>query len=194
MGGYALGHQPLPRPVRRRLKACAGCGLALALLLTAAASWAVTYRWVDEKGGVHYGDSIPPQYAGQGHTELSPQGRVLKRIERAPDSAEARERREQADVRREMAAREELERQRRDNALLATFNDVREIDQARQRALDQEQALLDSLLVMRKHSKSKTETDYIDQMVQQRRDAMATIRAKYDADKARYLELSGRRR
>ncbi|MGH8286465.1 MAG: DUF4124 domain-containing protein, partial [Steroidobacteraceae bacterium] len=23
----------------------------------------VTYRWVDEKGVVHYGDRVPPQYA-----------------------------------------------------------------------------------------------------------------------------------
>ena len=42
-------------------------GLALALPLTAAAAdnekSSRTYRWVDNKGVVHYGDSIPPEFA-----------------------------------------------------------------------------------------------------------------------------------
>ncbi len=29
------------------------------------------YKWVDEKGQVHYGDNIPPEYAEQGRSELN---------------------------------------------------------------------------------------------------------------------------
>ena len=189
MGGYALGHYPLSPTVRRGLNRCACGGLALAFLLAAAASSAATYRWTDERGKVHHGDRIPPQYAGQGEAG----GQGIKRLERAPNPAEARQRREQEAARKEMDERSARERQRHDSALLATFSNTREIDQARQRALDQEQALLDSLLAQRKHSETKAEADYIDDMIRQRHKALEAIRGKFDADKARYIELTGAR-
>jgi len=193
MDGHALGHRTLSPAVRRGLRGCAGCGLGLAILVVAATSWATTYRWVDEQGRVHYGDSIPPQYASQGHSELNGQGRVTKHVGRAPSSAEARQQRERAAARAEAEEHEARERQRHDNALLATFTSVRDIDLAKQRALDQEQALLDSLLIMRKHSESGTQAANVDAMIGERRKSMEAMRARYDADKARYLELTGGR-
>jgi hypothetical protein len=193
MGGYTLGHLALSPTIRRGLNRCAGCGLALALLLAAAASWAATYRWVDEKGKVHYGDRIPPQFAGQGHTELNSQGRVIRRVERTPNSAEARERRERETARKELEEREATARQRRDNALMATFSSLSELEQAKARALDQEKSMLDGLQVMRKNSASKAESDYIDEMIRQRREQMEATRTKYDADLSRYKALTGGR-
>ncbi|MDD5366901.1 MAG: DUF4124 domain-containing protein [Gallionellaceae bacterium] len=185
MGGYTYSHHPLSRAIRG--------GLTLAALLAATAGWAATYRWVDEKGGVHYGDSIPAQYAGQGHLELNAQGRVIKRVEQAPTSAQARQLRQQAEERKAAEERETLKRERHDNALLATYGSVLEIEQARKRELAQVQATLDSLQAMRLHSASKANTDYIDQQILLHRKALEDIQGKYDADKARYIELSGPR-
>ena len=60
------------------------------------------YKWVDEKGVVHYGDSIPPQYAKQERSVLNRHGVEVGRLEgektdaqRAADAA-----RDQADNRR----------------------------------------------------------------------------------------------
>ena len=185
MGGYTHSHHPLSRAIRS--------GLTLAALLAATAGWATTYRWVDGKGVVHYGDSIPPQYAGQGHAELSPQGRIIKRVEPAPTSAQARQLRQQAEARKATEEREALERQRRDSALLATFSSVRDIERAKARELAQEQAMLESLQVMRVNSRSQANTDYIDQQIILHRKALEEIQSKYEADKARYLELTSGR-
>ena len=185
MVGYTLGNHTLSRAIRG--------SLILAALLATAGSWAATYRWVDEKGAVHYGDSIPPQYAGQGHVELSSQGRVIKRVEPAATSAQALELRKQAAARKEAEARAEQELARHDSALQATYNNPHEIDVARDRALAQEQALLDSLKIMRLHSTAKSDIDYIDEQVRQHTKALDDVRARFDADKARYIELGGGR-
>ena len=42
---------------------------------------ATMYKWVDTKGKVHYGDTIPPEYANQGNAQLNDNGQV----ERKPD-------------------------------------------------------------------------------------------------------------
>lgn len=187
MGGHPLGDRTLS-PAIRRLRVC----LALAMLLAAANSWATTYRWVDEHGVVHYGDSIPARYSGAGHDVLDEQGRVIKRVESFSQKERDKERRSQEDARQAAEARAALEQQRHDAALLATYDSSAEIDQARDRALAQEQALIDSLQAMRRQSQSETEAGYIDGQIRLHDKNMAAIRQKYDADKARYRELTGR--
>ncbi len=188
MDGYLLSHYPLSPAIRRRLSFCAGCGLALAILLMAATSSATTYRWVDEHGGIHYGDSMPPQYSGIGHQELDAQGRVVRRVESATRSAADT----QALARKD--AQEEAIRvqQRHDNALLSTFGSTQEIDQARDRILAQEQALLSGLLVIRKQEQTPADAARLDAMIRQRYKNMEGIRAQFEADKARYRELTGK--
>lgn len=192
MGGYALGHHSLSRAVRRRLKRSVGGGLVLAGLLMATCCWATTYRWKDEHGAVHYGDSIPSRYAGSGYDVLDEQGRVVQRVKSFSETNQENQRQSQEATRRAAEARAALAQQRHDSALLATYDSSAEIDQARDRALDQEQALLDSLHAMRRQSQSETETGYIDAQVRLHLRTMQTIRQKYDADKARYQELTGR--
>lgn len=97
---------------------------------------AAMYKWVDEKGKVHYGDTIPPEYAKQGNAQLDKSGVVVKKTNaaltpeqiKARDEAEAKEKAEKATA---------AERQRRDKALLATYTDYKEIDFALQRNLGQ---------------------------------------------------------
>ena len=50
-----------------------------------------SYRWVDEHGVTHYGDAVPPEYAAQGRSELNAQGVEMKQYPRqlSPDEASA---------------------------------------------------------------------------------------------------------
>lgn len=93
------------------------------------------YRWVDAQGKVHYGDTIPPEYAKQGNAELSKSGRVVKETPPAltPDQIRARQEAEARD--REARARAE-EQRRRDKALLASYTTVEEVDLAEKRNLE----------------------------------------------------------
>jgi chromosome segregation ATPase len=62
------------------------------LLLPSALLWAdggkTLYRWVDEKGEVHYSDQIPPQYAPTGHDVITDQGVTVEKIPRAKTKEE----------------------------------------------------------------------------------------------------------
>ncbi|HUN27853.1 MAG TPA: DUF4124 domain-containing protein [Steroidobacteraceae bacterium] len=89
----------------------------------------VVFRWVDEHGGVHYGDSIPPQYAKDGATVLNDHGIVIGEV--APQKTAA-----------ELAAaardEEELQKQhQRDSFLLTTYSSVKDIEQLRDERLGQ---------------------------------------------------------
>lgn len=93
------------------------------------------YRWVDAQGKVHYGDTIPPEYANQGNAELSKSGRVVKQTPPAPTPEQLRARQE-AEA-REREAREKAEEQRRrDRALLASYTTLDELDLAERRNLE----------------------------------------------------------
>jgi hypothetical protein len=119
--------------------------LAASLLIAAAAAGAATtrdpnnkqqvYKWVDEKGGVHYGDAIPPQYAEQDKTVLNSQGVPVKTIpgRRTPEqqAAEAAHRATEEHVQQSAF----LARQR-DQNLLATYLTVEEIESLRDRRAD----------------------------------------------------------
>ncbi len=116
----------LPDPMRLLLLA--------AFLLASLHVWANTYRWVDERGRVHYSDTLPPQAVEP--AVLDKQGRVLRRNSRAagaPDKTQAER---------------EAGQERQDRALLSTYVHEGEIDLARERALAQERARLESLQAM----------------------------------------------
>ena len=93
------------------------------------------YRWTDDKGVVHYGDTIPPEYAKQDRNVLNSQGVNVgfeqgeltpeQRAEKARLAAEA----EQAKHQREEAAR-------RDKTLLETYISVSDIEDLRNRRLE----------------------------------------------------------
>ncbi len=39
------------------------------------------YKWVDDQGTTHYGETIPPEYADKDRAELNKAGRVVKKKE-----------------------------------------------------------------------------------------------------------------
>ena len=111
--------------------------LALVCLQPAVAAQqdAKLYRWVDEQGVVHYGDSVPAEYADADKQILNEHG-ITVDVVRGKKSDE-----ELAEERRRAEAEAERERQRRqDRALLATYLSVDEIIMHRDRRVELFQA------------------------------------------------------
>ena len=95
-----------------------------------------TYKWTDEHGKTHYGDTIPAQYAGQGTSEMDKKGLIVKKTPAAlsPDQRKAQE---DALASQKVEALKVMERSRKDKALLNTYSNEQEIDMARDRNLQQ---------------------------------------------------------
>jgi len=88
-----------------------------------------TYKWTDEQGVVHYGDSIPPQYAKQDRSVLNSHGVEVRHLDaqKTPEQLAADER-----------ARQEVIRQKQhDSFLMTTYTSVKDIESLRDVRLDQ---------------------------------------------------------
>jgi Domain of unknown function (DUF4124) len=112
-----------------------GLMIGLAGLLPAGADAAssdkksTAYRWVDEQGIVHYGDSIPPQYAEKEHAVLNNQGLVV-----GHSDAQKTPEQQGIDAKEQEATRKQ---QQHDTFLLATYTSVKDIESLRDVRLDQ---------------------------------------------------------
>lgn len=178
------------------------------------------YKWVDDKGTTHYGETIPPEYANKDRTELNKSGRAIKKIE-VPTPAE-RQAQGQADAKKRADEKSALERKRRDMTLTSTYSNSKEIDLARNRNLQQVNARInnnnsqlklanDNLLGLQKESEgytrankpipkdlqddikeSQARVDKLQQNLEKSLAEKAAVEARYDADKARYQELTGK--
>lgn len=104
-------------------------------LVAAAQGEQKLYRWVDQEGNVHYGDSIPAEYAEVDKEVLNEHGITLNVMRGKKSEAEL------AEERRQEALRMQREQQRRqDQALLATYLSVDEITMHRDRRVELFQA------------------------------------------------------
>jgi hypothetical protein len=114
----------------------------IALLLTAsltlpAATFAQgrLYRWVDDKGAVHYGDRVPPEYANRDRDVLNDQGVAVSREQgELTDGEKTAMRQKEAETAREREARAEVAR--RDRMLLETYLSVADIEALRDERLE----------------------------------------------------------
>ncbi len=86
------------------------------------------YKWVDEKGVVHYGDSVPAQYSKQERRVLNEQGVEVRRLEaqKTADQVAAEE-----SMRRAVAGARQ-----RDQILLTTYVSEQQLEQLRDTRLD----------------------------------------------------------
>ena len=114
-------------------------GSALAFLLVTGVADArenqKVYRWVDKDGNVHFGDSVPAEYAEMEKQVLNEHGVTVDRL-RGKKTAE-----EIAEEERQAKLAEEQEMQRRaDQALLATYMTIDEILMHRDRRVELFQA------------------------------------------------------
>jgi hypothetical protein len=136
--------------------------IALALMLAPVLAVAqVTYRCAGADGKKYYGSTIPPQCYGRPLEQINSQGTVIRRIDPEHDAKERAEKEANLAKKKEedTASREET---RRNRALLATYTSDRDIEDARRRALaDNEKAV---------------------QEVEQKIDALKKSRAKYEKE------------
>jgi Domain of unknown function (DUF4124) len=113
-----------------RLKNAAWLLCALTLLVPfgfaaggGASNGRTLYKWVDEQGVTHYGDRIPPEYAGQEQHVINSQGIEIGRLE-AQKTPEQLAIEDQKKVDAEQS-------QNRDRNLLNTYASVQEIERLR---------------------------------------------------------------
>jgi hypothetical protein len=180
-----------------------------------------TYKWVNEKGEVQYGDSVPAEYAQSERAILNSQGVEIGRVGSRKNAQQAAE----------QAQRDrEAERKRQhDQFLLTTYTSTRDIERLRDERLDQidgqiraAQAYIESLdgrlstlqeraLRFKPYSRKSEARHMPDDLVEDlvrtanetrdqrrsldtRRKDQLDVRAQFDADIARYRELMTRQR
>ena len=174
------------------------------------------YKWVDEKGAVHYTDTMPPEAVDKASVELNKQGIPVKKTEKALTPEQRRAVAQDAERQRQVA-KEQEEIARRDRALMSSYTSEAEIDLARNRSLQTINSVISSAQGFSEQlSKRKVEAEtkraefqgkpaaaaldrelesidaelarQTDLIAQKKRETMAII-AKYDADKQRWREL-----
>ena len=178
------------------------------------------YKWVDDNGTTHYGETIPPEYAHKNRQILNKSGAVIKTLDiptteerRTQEAESAKTRADEATVR---------DQKLHDKSLTDTYSSVEEIELSRTRSLQQVDARINSinsqlktanknLLTLQKDADSRSKAggkipaslqedikvaqDRVIRMQQDLEKFKAeklAVDARYDADKARYKELTGK--
>lgn len=189
-------------------------GLAFSLPVSAK-----MYKWVDDRGTTHYGETIPPEYANKSNIEMD-KGRTVKKTDIL--TPEERRAKETADVKKRADDEALLDQKRHDKALINTYSNEQEIDLARSRNLQQVEARIssissqlkmtnESLLGLQKEADARTKAgrkvppslqedivesqarlEKLKQDLEKTRTEKTAVEARYDADKARYKELTGK--
>ena len=190
--------------------------LVAAVLSAAGTARAATYKWVDEKGVVHYTDKMPQEAVDKANVELNKEGIPIRRTDKVL-TPEQRRANEQEAERAKETARAQEEVGRRDRALVSSYTTEAEIDLARNRSLQTiNNIILSSQAFSEQLSKRKgdveakkvelqgkpsvavldRELESIDaelsrqaELIAQKKREAAVITAKYDADKQRWREL-----
>lgn len=177
------------------------------------------YKWVDENGVTHYGQSIPQEYSNEAAEEMNRSGLTVRKIDAARTPEERRALEEKAEQERQEQKRL-AEQQRRDRALMNTYGSVEEIDAARERNLalptqtlrnldphlKKAQASLARLQAKRDEltKAGKPVPDYLTEDIEaherevqglradmdRQAAQIAHIKTRYDADRKRFIELT----
>ena len=198
--------------------------LAAALLVTgpvAAQAQSQTYRCTAKDGKKYYGSAIPTQCIGRPVEVLNRQGTVVKRIDPEADE-KAREEKEAALEKKRQEEAAHREETRRNRALLATYTSAKDIDDARTRALAENQkairdveSRMDTIRKRRAGYDKELEfykggnkppaklledihTSEVDlqaheDLLAMKKNEVQQINARYDDDKKRFVELTRKR-
>ena len=189
---------------------------ALAMLATSGPARAALYKWTDEKGVVHYTDTLPPEAVDKARVELNKQGVEVKKTDKALTPEQRRAMEQDVQKQKELARQQE-EVARRDRALLSTYTSEAEIDLARKRSLQTIDNVVQSTIAYsdqltkrkaeleakKEEMKGKPivavfdrELESIDselvrqaELIEQKKRETEIVVAKYDADKQRWREL-----
>lgn len=211
--GKAIAAASRPGPSFRLWGALA---LAALVIGNAPVAHAATYKWVDDKGVVHYTDKIPPEAVDKGNVELDKQGVAIKKTDPAL-TPEQRKARVDEEARQQQLAKDRDLIERRDRALLATYTVESEIDLARKRALSTIDAQVQSstaysvtltkrktelegkiaalgdkpvpVVQERELANISAELDKQVDLIAAKQKEIIAVNARYDADKKRWKEL-----
>ncbi len=171
------------------------------------------FKWVDNNGTTHYGETIPPEYANKDAMKLE-KGRIEKREDKHISNQKA--------VQKDPAAEKaRIEAERHDNALISTYASEKELDLARDRNLQQVEARTGSFTTLLKSAQDNDislqkeaegltkqgrkipkslEEDLVEAKARIAKlqgdldnslKENEAVKARYEADKVRYRELKG---
>jgi len=115
--------------MRKAIPTLATVLLGLVLAATAHAQARQTYKWVDEKGVTHYGDSVPPEYSQREQHLLNKQGLETQQRQAEMSAAEA--------AANAAKQKEETALRQHDIFLVSTYPSVKEIENVRDTRVDQ---------------------------------------------------------
>ena len=180
---------------------------------------AQSFRCTGKDGKKYYGQTIPDQCVGRPVEQLDKQGVVVRRIENQSAEEKAIKKAEEKKKIEEAAAKKEEDR--RNRALLATYSSEKDIEDARARALAENQlAMKDTTRrieeIRKRQEKLAAEMEFykknpapvklqnevkaaqVDLEAQQnllevKKKEVESINARYDEDKKRFAALTGKK-
>jgi hypothetical protein len=189
-------------------------GLALAPFTAEAQS----YRCTGKDGKKYYGQSVPTACIGMPVEQLNAQGMVIRRYDAAASAAEREKKvaEEEERHKRELITKEEG---RRNRALLATYTSDKDIDNARSRALQENEIAVKDIqgridALKKRQDTLKKELEFFqgknkpppkltedirnaefdiktqEELMATKKKEVALINSRYDDDKKRYTELT----
>lgn len=187
------------------------------LLMTPPALAGSTFCCADNNGRQICSDVLPPQCYGKAYREISDRGITTRRVD-APLTPEQRAQKEAELKARQEQERRLLEQRRKDVALLNTYSSEQEIDAMRDRKLADIGAGMKQIEakradLLKKQKQLQAETEFYknkplpqelanairaneaelkaqDAAAEAKKQEMDAVRAKYAAEKRRYIELT----
>ena len=204
-----------------RIAVLGGVFVLAAPALAQQAAPGATYRCTAADGKKYYSSTIPRPCIGRPVEQLNAQGLVIRRFDPEGDE-KAQAAKEAAEAKKRAQEAAQREERRRNQALLATYTSEKDIDDARARALgDNRKAMLDvqtridaarkrragydkELEFYKGNAKAPAKlTDDIqnaeleikanEELLAVKKKEVTQINARYDQDKKRYRELTGKK-
>ena len=180
---------------------------------------AQSYRCVGKDGKKYYGQTVPNQCIGQPVEQLDKQGVVVRRIENQSAEDKAIKKAEEKKKSEEAALKKEEDR--RNRALLATYSSEKDIEEARARALVENQQAVKEITRRIEEIKKRqaqlagemefykknpaplklqndvkaAQVDFDSQqsLLDVKKKEVDAINARYDEDKKRFAALTGKK-
>ncbi len=194
--------------------------LASLFALVSLSALADTYKWVDDRGVTHYSSTLPPEYASKNRQILNKSGIVIRTQDvLTPDERRAKQAESAKVSVDEALARDQ---KRYDKSLVDSYSSVGEIELARSRSMQQLDAGITSidsqvtmvanhlsdlkkevadrrkgnkkvpLFMLNEIKESEDRLSGLQQDLDKSKAKRAETQARFEAEKARYKELTGK--
>ena len=194
----------------------------LATLMAAVSlpAFADTYKWVDNQGVTHYSETLPPEYADKSRQILNKSGMVIRTQDVLTPEERRAKKAESAKLNADEAAARDQKRY--DKSLVDSYSSVDEIELARSRSMQQLDAGITSInsqismvsnhlsdlkkemndrrqankkvppFMLNEIKESQDRLNSLQQDLDKSKVKKAEAQARFDAEKARYRELTGK--